>query len=37
MNCAMPELWHTVKLYAGLAFVLGGMFLPVYVVGKKYE
>lgn len=37
MNCAMPELWHTVELYAGLAFVLGGMFLPVYVVGKKYE
>lgn len=37
MNCAVPELWHSVELYAGLAFVLGGMFLPVYIVGKKYE
>lgn len=37
MSHAMPELWHTVELYAGLAFVLGGMFLPVYIVGKKYE
>jgi len=37
MNYAVPELWHTVELYLGLAFVLGGMFLPVYIVGKKYE
>ena len=37
MNYAVPELWHTVELYAGLIFVLGGMFLPVYIVGKKYE
>ena len=37
MNCTVPELWHSVELYAGLAFVLGGMFLPVYIVGKKYE
>lgn len=37
MNHTVPELWHAVELYAGLAFVLGGMFLPVYVVGKKYE
>jgi len=37
MNYCMPELWHSVELYAGLVFILGGMFLPVYIVGKKYE
>lgn len=37
MNYAMPELWHSLELYAGLIFVLGGLFAPVYIIGKKYE
>ena len=37
MNHLLPELWHRAELYVGLAMVLGGMFLPVYYVGKKYE
>lgn len=32
-----PELWQTAGLYIGLAIVLGGLFIPIYVLGKKYD
>lgn len=32
-----PGLWRTAGLYIGLAIVLGGLFIPVYVLGKKYD
>lgn len=32
-----PVFWNTCELYAMLAFLLGGLFLPMYLVGKKYE
>jgi len=31
------ELWQKIELYVMLTLVLGGLFLPVYYVGKKYE
>ena len=34
---ATPLAVHVVTLLAGLAATLGGLFLPVYVVGRKYE
>ena len=31
------ELWTNINLYVFLVLLLGGLFLPVYVVGKKYQ
>lgn len=31
------ELWMQVDLYVFLVLLLGGLFIPIYVVGKKYE
>lgn len=33
----LPDLWNTAGLYITLALVLGGLFVPVYIVGKRYE
>lgn len=33
----MPSIWLTYGLYITLALVLGGLFIPMYVVGKKYQ
>jgi len=32
-----PEFWHSYGLYVTLAVVLGGLFVPIVVVGRKYE
>lgn len=32
-----PVLWGSCEKYVMLAALLGGLFLPMYVVGKKYE
>ena len=37
MNCASPELWIHLELYAALILVFGGLLIPLYVIGKKYE
>lgn len=36
MNVFVPELWQYIELYVSLILLLGGLFLPLYVVGKKY-
>jgi len=33
----LPELWIHAELYVFLASVLGGMFVPLVVIGRKYE
>jgi len=33
----MKEYWQQVELYVLLALLLGGLFLPIYIVGKKYQ
>lgn len=33
----LPELWRKIELGAFLVMILGGLFFPVYIVGKKYE
>lgn len=33
----MPELWMQVEKYVMLVLLLGGLFIPMYIVGKKYE
>ena len=30
-------IWKTAGRYIYLAVVLGGLFIPMYVLGKKYE
>ena len=37
MNCLCGELWLYIELYVFLFLMLGGLFIPIYVVGKKYE
>lgn len=37
MRCIMPNLWIRYELYILLALLLGGLFIPMYIVGKKYE
>lgn len=37
MNLANAALWPQIELYVFLALSLGGLFLPMYIVGKKYE
>ncbi len=32
-----PTLWEVCQLWVVLTITLGGLFLPVYLVGKKYE
>lgn len=31
------ELWRAVELHVTLVLLLGGLFIPIYAVGKKYE
>ncbi len=31
------EFWQHIELYVFLMLVLGGLFIPIYVVGKKFE
>lgn len=37
MYTLIKELWGRMELYVMLFFLLGGLFIPIYVVGKKYE
>ncbi len=37
MNLASAQLWSRIELYVLLLLVLGGLSVPVYIVGKKYE
>lgn len=37
MNLFFPALWQFAGLGISLTLVLGGLFVPVYYVGKKYE
>ena len=32
----LPEFWHNAELYLMLIFFLGGLFIPLYIVGKKH-
>lgn len=36
LNSLAPQLWQTAGLYIGLALLFGGLFVPVYAVGRKY-
>ena len=33
----LPGVWQAGALYISLAAILGGLFIPMYVVGRKYE
>lgn len=37
MSLAVPGFWQLGQLYVFLALVLGGLFLPLYIVGRKYQ
>ena len=37
MNIVLPRLWIKIELYFILVLVLGGLFIPIYCVGRKYE
>lgn len=37
MTKLFPALWQKIELYATLTLILGGLFVPLYIVGKKYE
>lgn len=34
---AAPELWSWAERYVMLAFVLGGLFIPMYITGKRHQ
>lgn len=34
---SLGAIWPAVRLWVWLALLLGGLFVPMYVVGKKYE
>ncbi len=33
----LPKIWQAWSVYISLAAILGGLFIPVYVVGRKYK
>jgi len=37
MSCFLPDIWMYVELYVFLVLLLGGLFIPIYVVAKKHE
>jgi len=37
LHWASSELWAQIHLYVFLFLLLGGLFLPIYIVGRKYE
>ena len=37
MSLAFPKIWPFIELYVFLFLLLGGLFIPMYIVGKKYE
>lgn len=32
-----PSIWNLIEIYITLVIVLGGLFIPLYIIGKKYE
>lgn len=32
-----PSLWFVMETYVMLALLLGGLFIPIYIVGRKFE
>ena len=37
MRLFNAEFWSQIETYVFLVLLLGGLFIPIYVVGKKYE
>ena len=37
MNQIPGQLWQFLEIFVFLFFLLGGLFLPIYIVGKKYQ
>lgn len=37
LHLISPTLWPQMELYVFLALSLGGLFLPAYIIGKRYE
>ncbi len=37
LNFVLPEFWTNYELYIIMFCMFGGLLLPVYIVGKKYE
>lgn len=37
MSRFLSQFWGKYELYAALIFTMGGLFVPMYIVGKKYE
>lgn len=37
MSRFLPQVWSKYELYAALILTMGGLFVPMYIVGKKYE
>lgn len=33
----LPNVWNTVGTFATVATILGGLFIPMYIVGRKYQ
>lgn len=36
MNVIIPKPWQFIELYVVLLLLLGGLFIPLYIVGKKF-
>ncbi len=36
-NSLIPDLWNKAELYICLICVIGGLLIPIYIVGHKYE
>lgn len=37
MKLLIPESWRMISLFVFLGALMGGLMIPIYVVGKKYE
>ncbi len=37
LRFTLPVIWAQIELYVALAVMLGGLFVPIYAIGKKYE
>lgn len=37
LHYCSTKLWPRIELYVFLAFLLGGLFVPMYIIGRKYE
>ena len=36
MNVIIPKPWQFIELYVVLLLLLGGLYIPLYIVGKKF-